>query len=149
VKIRLRLVRTVRRWRGKTREKLLTLLGECRLPKSDYPGGLSQSARSVPAAMPGQRVVSASSSASRQSFVKKSSDLGAMVRGEVPGTDRAGCFILTGRTSSGSAPAGRSAEGGDEEMVLALIGSLGFLLAMTVGWSWMESRHQDHEVAEP
>jgi hypothetical protein len=34
-------------------------------------------------------------------------------------------------------------------MVLALIGSLGFLLAMTVGWSWMESRHQDHDVAEP
>jgi hypothetical protein len=34
-------------------------------------------------------------------------------------------------------------------MVFALIGSLGFLLAMTVGWSWIENRLEDHEVAEP
>jgi hypothetical protein len=34
-------------------------------------------------------------------------------------------------------------------MVFALIGSLGFLLAMTVGWSWIENRREDHEMAEP
>ena len=34
-------------------------------------------------------------------------------------------------------------------MVLALIGSLGFLLAMTVGWSWIENRGHDQEVVEP
>ena len=33
-------------------------------------------------------------------------------------------------------------------MVLALIGSLGFLLAMTIGWSWIENRRQDQGVAE-
>jgi hypothetical protein len=34
-------------------------------------------------------------------------------------------------------------------MVLALVGSLGFLLAMSVGWSWIENRQHDQEVAEP
>jgi hypothetical protein len=33
-------------------------------------------------------------------------------------------------------------------MVLALIGSLGFLFAMTIGWSWIENRRQDQGVAE-
>ena len=49
-----------------------------------------------------------------------------------------------GRSGAGRSPS----EGGDNEMVLALIGSLGFLLAMTIGWSWIENR-QDQEVAEP
>jgi hypothetical protein len=27
-------------------------------------------------------------------------------------------------------------------MILALIGSVGFLLVMSVGWSWLEARHE-------
>ena len=44
-------------------------------------------------------------------------------------------------------PAG-AAQRRDDEMVLALIGSVGFLLAMTVGWSWLEARHERRDVAD-
>jgi hypothetical protein len=38
--------------------------------------------------------------------------------------------------------------GGDDEMVLALIGSVGFLLVMSVGWSWLEARHERRGAGE-
>jgi hypothetical protein len=36
----------------------------------------------------------------------------------------------------------------DDEMILALIGSVGFLLAMSVGWSWLEARQERRGVAD-
>ena len=36
----------------------------------------------------------------------------------------------------------------DDEVILALIGSVGFLLAMSVGWSWLEARHERREMAD-
>jgi hypothetical protein len=33
-------------------------------------------------------------------------------------------------------------------MILAIIGSVGFLLVMSVGWSWLEARHERGRVAD-
>jgi hypothetical protein len=33
-------------------------------------------------------------------------------------------------------------------MIVAIIGSVGFLLAVSVGWSWLEARHERRGVAD-
>jgi hypothetical protein len=54
--------------------------------------------------------------------------------------------VLTGGMGRCGPPC--RAEEGDVGMIWAIIGSVGFLLAVSVGWSWLEGRLERRRVAD-